>query len=269
MRVFQIDSFTDRPFAGNPAAVVLLDVRRDAAWMQAVAAEMNLAETAFLENGGRQFDPADDSYRLRWFTPTVEVDLCGHATLASAHALWHLGATAATLRFETRSGELTATRAGDEIALDFPVDPPSAVDEATSAAVGKALGVAPAWVGRGGSKYLALLEDDAAVRAAAPDFSAVRALDAMGVIVTAVADEAPGTADFVSRFFAPAVGIDEDPVTGSAHCCLAPFWVDRLGRNPLLGYQASPRGGFVGVTLEGGRVRLAGKAVTVLRGEID
>jgi PhzF family phenazine biosynthesis protein len=271
VRVLQIDSFTDRPFAGNPAAVVLLDDVRDDAWMQAVAAEMNLAETAFLsahEEAG--------SYGLRWFTPTVEVDLCGHATLASAHALWESGVAAAPLRFETRSGWLSADRDGDAIMLDFPADPPAPVDEAETARVAAALELAPTWVGRARDKFIALLEDETTVRTARPDFAAVRALDATGVIVTAPADERAAAgqaaegppADFVSRFFAPAIGIDEDPVTGAAHCVLGPFWVDRLGRNPLLGYQASTRGGHVGVAVNGDRVRLSGRAVTVLRGEL-
>jgi PhzF family phenazine biosynthesis protein len=184
--------------------------------------------------------------------------------------------TAAPLRFETRSGWLSADRDGEAIVLDFPADPPAEVDQAEAAGVAQALRLSPSWVGRTPSKYLALLEDEAAVRAARPDFAAVRALDAMGVIVTAPADgEVTGhhvgrepPPDFVSRFFAPAVGIDEDPVTGAAHCVLGPFWVDRLKRHPLLGYQASARGGHVGVTVDGDRVRLSGRAVTVLRGEL-
>jgi PhzF family phenazine biosynthesis protein len=262
MRVFQVDSFTAQPFRGNPAGVVLLDEPRDAGWMQAVAAELNLPETAFLEATA---DPA--AFGLRWFSPTVEVELCGHATLASAHTLWQTGSPADRLRFTTRSGELTAERIADDIVLDFPADPPSEVEPAAADRVAVALGTTARWTGRGRDKFFALLDDEDAVRKVDPDFEAVRALDAMGVIVTAPA--ASGHADFVSRFFAPAVGIDEDPVTGAAHCCLAPFWTDRLGERPLLGYQASARGGFVGVEFNGSRVRLSGRAVTVLRGEMD
>jgi predicted PhzF superfamily epimerase YddE/YHI9 len=263
MRLFQIDSFTDRLFAGNPAGVVLLDEPRDAAWMQAVAAEMNLAETAFLQSREEA-----GCYDLRWFTPMVEVDLCGHATLASAHALWQSGEESERLRFVTRSGELTADRSGEGIRLDFPVDAPYALaDAGLAGAVAAALGVQARWIGRNSDKYLVEVADETTVRSVRPEFSQVGALDAMGVIVTARADR-DGPADFVSRFFAPAVGIDEDPVTGAAHCCLAPFWSAQLGRDELLGYQASARGGFVGVAVIGDRVLLTGRAVTVFRAEL-
>lgn len=262
MRLFQVDSFTEQPFTGNPAGVVLLDEPRDASWMQAVAAEMNVAETAFLEQ-----DDEPGHYRLRWFSPSVEVELCGHATLASAHVLWQFGGAPERLRFATRSGELTALRHGDGIVLDFPSDPPAAVDERVAARVAAALGVPAEWIGCGRNKYLALVDAEETVRRLEPDLDAIRDLDAEGVIVTAAATMPD--ADFVSRFFAPALGIPEDPVTGAAHCCLAPFWSERLGRSPLTGYQASTRGGFVGVEPTGDRVRLAGRAVTVLRGEID
>jgi PhzF family phenazine biosynthesis protein len=268
VRLFHIDSFTDRPFSGNPAGVVLLDEPRDAAWMQAVAAELNLPETAFLEaDPGAATDAVAGCYGLRWFSPTVEIDLCGHATLASAHALWQLGEASTLLRFATRSGELTATRADDGIVLDFPVDPPEAVDAPTAERVASSLGVTALWVGRGRNKFFVLVDAEDTVRSTTPDFAAVRALPADGVIVTAPATMAE--ADFVSRFFAPAIGIDEDPVTGSAHCCLAPFWSERLGRSPLVGYQASARGGSMTVQPDGDRVRLTGRAVTVLRGEIS
>jgi predicted PhzF superfamily epimerase YddE/YHI9 len=268
MRFLQIDSFTDRPFAGNPAGVCLLDEPRDDAWMQAVAAEVNAAETAFLQ----QCDEPG-RYRLRWFSPAVEVDLCGHATLASAHALWQTGwgATAPpdALLFDTRSGTLGAERVDGDIRLDFPADPPVALsDPELVDLVTKVVGIEARWVGRNSDKYLVVATDAAAVRAVTPDIAGVRALDAMGVIVTAQAD--PGDrADVVSRFFAPAVGIDEDPVTGAAHCCLGPYWASELGRDTLLGYQASARGGYVGVTVVGDRVLLTGQAVTVIRGEID
>jgi PhzF family phenazine biosynthesis protein len=260
MRIHQVDSFTTEPFRGNPAGVCLLEEPRDARWMQDVAAEMNLAETAFLERRG----PGE--FGLRWFSPTLEVDLCGHATLASAHTLWEWGEQCAQLRFATRSGELRAERAGGRIRLDFPAAPPSAVPVAPGLV--EALGVVPGWIGRSRTDYLVELADEAAVRAVEPDFAAIRALGVRGVIVTARA-AAETEADFVSRFFAPSVGVDEDPVTGSAHCCLGPYWCDKLGRAELVGYQASRRGGYVHVAPAGDRVALTGSAVTVLRGEID
>lgn len=283
MRLFQVDAFTSRLFHGNPAGVVLLDEPREASWMQSVAAEMNLAETAFLEAG-----PEPGSYGLRWFTPTVEVDLCGHATLASAHALWESGKATNRLRFATRSGELTAERTAEGIELDFPADAPTALtdralaDEVVAAlrleAAGDAASTAAAgdvvrWVGRNRDKFVVELRDEAAVRAVRPDVRRIAGFDAMGVIVTADADEidrpdAPGRVDFVSRFFAPAVGIDEDPVTGAAHCALGPYWAERIGRTRLLGYQASARGGYVGVALEGPRALLTGQAVTVFHAEL-
>lgn len=257
--IYQVDAFADRPFAGNPAAVVLLDAPRDDRWMQQLAGEMNLAETAFVLREG-------DAWRLRWFTPAVEVDLCGHATLATAQTLWETGrlSEGETARFLTRSGVLTAVQRGDTIELDFPLqavepaEPPAGLEEA--------LGAQPAWLGRAGSNLLALYASEAQIRELTPDFRALRALDCQGVIVTAQATM-PGY-DFVSRYFAPAAGIDEDPVTGSAHCALAPFWSARLGRDELNGYQASARGGGVRVRVVGDRVRLGGAAVTVLRGEL-
>ncbi len=280
MRLFQVDAFTDRLFAGNPAGVVLLDGPSgtpDDAWMQAVAAEMNLAETAFLE---ARLEPG--SYGLRWFTPAVEVDLCGHATLASAHALWESGESAQRLRFATRSGELSAARVEGGIQLDFPADAPEEVtDRALAGAVVAGLGEGAGrdgvrWIGRSSDKFLVELRDEAAVRALRPEFARIAELDAMGVIVTARADDrsppdAPDRGngvDVVSRFFAPAVGIDEDPVTGAAHCCLAPYWAERLERPTFLGYQASARGGYVGVELVGERVLLTGQAVTFFRTEL-
>jgi predicted PhzF superfamily epimerase YddE/YHI9 len=262
-RISQVDSFTDTPFRGNPAAVCVLEGERDDAWMQDVAREMNLAETAFLRRAGA-------AWQLRWFTPLVEVDLCGHATLAAAHILWEQRQSdaPAELRFETRSGLLTARRAGGWIELDFPAlpaapaDPPNGLLDALGAAEVVA-------VARSRFDYLVELADAAAVRRVAPDFGALRRVEARGVIITAPSDMESGTgSDFVSRFFAPAVGVDEDPVTGSAHCCLAPWWVARLGRDRLVGYQASARGGIVRVALRGDRVLLAGQAVTVLVGEL-
>jgi PhzF family phenazine biosynthesis protein len=259
MRFFQVDAFTPTPFAGNPAAVLVLAAPAPDRWMQQVASEMNLSETAFLVPRGGDFD-------LRWFTPAVEVDLCGHATLASAHVLWTEGFLdpGATARFHTRSGLLTAARQGDWIELDFPATPAAPV--APPAGLFAALGATSTWVGCGRLDYLVLLRDEAEVRGLQPDHRALRGLGVRGVIVTAAATT-PGY-DFVSRFFAAGVDIDEDPVTGSAHCTLGPFWRERLGRDEMVGYQASARGGVVKVRVAGERVRLAGQAVTVARGEL-
>lgn len=257
--LFIVDAFADVPFSGNPAAVCLLDGDADARWMQQVAAELNLSETAFLR---RQ---AADEWDLRWFTPQVEVDLCGHATLASAHVLWHeRSAGRNALTFHTRSGPLVARPGEDGIGLDFPACPPTAAPR--DPALAQALGTQPLWVGRGGQDLLAVLDHAEAVRALAPDFARLAGLDARGVIVTAESDRAEY--DFISRFFAPGVGLPEDPVTGSAHCVLGPYWGDRLGRQVVRGYQASARGGTVDVRLDGPRVELRGRARTVLRGSL-
>jgi PhzF family phenazine biosynthesis protein len=258
-RIVQVDAFTDRPFAGNPAAVCIMDRPRDEPWMRNVAMEMNLSETAFLH-------PAEDGWNLRWFTPAAEVALCGHATLATAHVLWqdgHLPADAEA-RFHTLSGVLTARRQGDWIALDFPAKP----EQQAPAPEGleRALGVQPVYVGRSHFDWLVEVESEDAVRALQPDLGLLGTVDARGVIVTARGGE--GGHDFVSRFFAPRVGVPEDPVTGSAHCVLAPFWAARLGRDELTGFQASRRGGVVRVRVAGDRVILAGQAVTVMRGEL-
>jgi len=256
--IAQVDAFTDRPFAGNPAAVCVLPAARDARWMQSVAAEMNLAETAFLvqRSGGHD---------LRWFTPTVEVDLCGHATLASAHVLWESGQLPAgqEARFETRSGLLLARQAGDWIEMDFPADPPAQMAAVNGLAA--ILGCDPVWVGKGRFDLFVELDSEETVRALKPHLQALAALPYRGMVVTAQSAE---PYDFVSRFFGPASGIDEDPVTGSAHCALGPFWQQRLGRDDLVGFQASARGGEVKVRPAGDRVILAGKAITVLRGEL-
>lgn len=259
MRLFVVDAFTDRPFAGNPAAVCLVEGERDDGWHQRVAAEVNLPETAFLQPGG-------DEWRLRWFTPTVEVDLCGHATLASAHVLWELGAEASVLAFRTRSGLLTAERRDHEILLDFPADPPERI--AGPAGLGAALGCELIWTGRGRFDLLVQVAEAETVRRLAPDMTALRQFDTRSVVVTAEADGRDGPADFVSRVFGPRTGIDEDPVTGSAHCTLGSFWAERIGRTDLRGYQASARGGYVGVRLAGDRAILSGQAVTVIRGEL-
>jgi PhzF family phenazine biosynthesis protein len=258
-RIVQVDAFTAEAFRGNPAAVCVLDEARDAAWMQRVAAEMNLAETAFLE-------PRGDGFGLRWFTPAVEVDLCGHATLASAHVLWESGRlrSSESARFHTKSGLLTAERRGDWIELDFPATPEEECAAPTGLAVG--LGAEPRYVGRSKFDYLVELDSEDAVARLRPDSARLAAIPTRGVIVTA--RSARPDFDFVSRFFAPAVGIDEDPVTGSAHCCLAPFWSRRLRKEDFLARQISARGGVLKVCLAGDRVLLAGQAVTVLRGDL-
>ena len=255
----QVDAFTREAFSGNPAGVCMLGEPRPDAWMQHVAAEMNLSETAFLV-------PEGDGFRLRWFTPTVEVELCGHATLASAHVLWEDGELAPRqeARFHTQSGLLTARQAGELIELDFPAKPTEATP--VPAGLAEALGVEPLECARSHFDLLALFAAEEDVRRLAPDFAALKRLPVRGLIVTAPADDA--SYDFVSRFFAPAVGVDEDPVTGSAHCALAPFWAARLGKEAMVGYQASPRGGVVRVRVAGDRVRLGGTAVTVFRGEL-
>ena len=262
-RLWGVDAFAREPFRGNPAAVCVLDRPADPVWMQHVAAEMNLSETAFV--WGAAVDPG--CWRLRWFTPTMEVALCGHATLASAHVLWESGlvASADPIRFQTeRSGELRCVREGDGIAMDFPACP---AREATApTGLVRALGVTPVWVGRTEYDYLCELPDASAVRTLCPDFRTLAAIEARGIIVTALAGEAGH--DFVSRFFAPAAGVPEDPVTGSAHCALAPYWSARLGRATLTGWQASSRGGEVRVRWEGDRVWLGGQAVTVWEGQL-
>jgi predicted PhzF superfamily epimerase YddE/YHI9 len=254
-----VDAFTDRAFAGNPAAICVLDGPADEVWMKLVAREMNLSETAFLH-------PEGEGWRLRWLTPTVEVDLCGHATLAAAHVLWQSGRLAPdeAARFETRSGSLFARQADGMIELDLPSRPAAACDP--PAELLAALGASAVWVGKNVFDYCIEVADEAAVRALAPDHAALAKLAVRGVIVTARATT-PGI-DFVSRFFAPGSGIPEDPVTGSAHCCLGPLWAERLGRRELRAAQVSPRGGFLRVTVAGDRVRLAGHAVTVLEGQI-
>ena len=259
LTIVQVDAFTSTPYAGNPAAVCVLPMARDERWMRDVAREMNLSETAFLL-------AEDDGYRLRWFTPAVEVALCGHATLASAHVLWQDGhlATGAPARFHTKSGLLTAEQRGDWIELDFPAT--HAAPSPLPPGLAEALGVTPRWSGRSKFDYLLEVESEATVRALAPDFTSLKRVEARGVMVTSRA-ATPGY-DFVSRFFAPRVGVDEDPVTGSAHCALTPFWSERLQQSEMTAFQASRRGGVLRVRLAGDRVGLGGQAVTVLRGEL-
>ncbi|MEA3054860.1 MAG: hypothetical protein QOD30_292 [Actinomycetota bacterium] len=260
--LYQVDAFTDVPFAGNPAGVTLLSEPADPAWMLNVAAEMNLAETAFLVR------TAPGAYDLRWFSPAVEIDLCGHATLASAHVLWSEGIDdAPELRFQTRSGELRASRLGDgRIELDFPVNPP--VDGPLDDRVLDALAVKPVRTAATANGWLLVEVASAAeVRAASPDLVRLASVTQHAVVVTAAAE--PGRdVDIVSRVFGPAVGIPEDPVTGSAHCVLAAWWCQRVGRDGIEAEQASARGGRLTVVLDGERVRLRGSAVTTVKGEL-
>jgi len=256
--ITQVDAFTSQPFAGNPAAVCILSKAPEEQWMRDVAREMNLSETAFLV-------PQDGGYNLRWLTPEVEVDLCGHATLAAAHVLWeedHLAAAQA--RFHTRSGVLLAERKGDWIEMDFPAKREEAAEPPADLA--GALGLTPVYVGRNQFDYLVEVESAAALRGARPDHGVLRKLPVRGIIVTARSDTPEY--DFISRFFAPGSGIDEDPVTGSSHACLGPYWNKRLGQTEFVAYQASARGGVVRVRCAGDRVFLGGQAVTVLRGEL-
>jgi PhzF family phenazine biosynthesis protein len=263
VRYTQVDAFSTEPFRGNPATVMVLDALPSAAWMQRVAAELGLPATAFVvkpSDGGTVFG-------LRWFTRAAELQLCGHGTLASSRVLWEDGLAAAgePIAFEAPSGALRASRHAEWIELDFPATPP--VEAAPPAGLAEALGVTPSWVGRSRFDVVAILDDETAVRNARPDLGALRRVEARGVILSAAANAGSGF-DFVSRFFAPAIGIDEDSVTGSAHCCLAPYWAARLERNEMVGYQASPRGGVVRVRVAGDRVVLGGQTALVARGEL-
>ena len=260
IRCWQVDAFTNRPFGGNPAAVCWLEDDVPDDWMQAVAAEMNLAETAFVR-------PRGDGFGLRWFTPEVEVPLCGHATLASAHVLWSEGilSPAEPIRFQTQqSGVLSCRRTQGAIEMDFPATPAQSIDP--PADLLSALGVSATSVGKTPFDHLVVVENADIVRKLSPDFRRLKDFPTRGVIVTSRSDNS--RFDFVSRFFAPAVGIDEDPVTGSAHCCLAPYWAGVLGKTEMTAFQASARGGIVRVRSLGERVALGGEAVTVWRGEL-
>jgi PhzF family phenazine biosynthesis protein len=259
IEMYQVDAFTDKPFGGNPAAVCILNEPASDQWMQQLAQEMNLSETAYLLRQA-------DGYSLRWFTPAVEVDLCGHATLASAHILWQTGLLPSDeeVHFHTKSGLLTANRQDDWIELNFPEEPEEPATPPDSLI--EALGVAPKYVGRNRFAFLLQLASEDEVRQVQPDFGLLLKSTSLGAMVTSRADSSQY--DFVSRFFAPGAGIDEDPVTGSAHCCLGPFWAGRLGKMEMVGFQASARGGVVGVRLDGDRVYLKGQAVTVLRGTL-
>ncbi|MEN6664268.1 MAG: PhzF family phenazine biosynthesis protein [Phycisphaerae bacterium] len=283
--IFHVDAFTDKPFAGNPAAVCLLNEPAEAAWMQRVAAEMNLSETAFVA-------PRGEGYSLRWFTPACEVELCGHATLASAHVLYEQDRAGAgeAIRFHTASGLLTMHRRDGWIEMDFPAE--AAHEAPPAAGMLAALGIAGGqgkmrgrdlsmrdlslgdahatkqvtFVGRNRFDYIIELSSEAALRALAPNWAMLLPVETRGVIVTCTCDDR--RFDFVSRFFCPAVGVNEDPVTGSAHCCLGPYWQGRLGKSELTGYQASARGGVVRLRVSGPRVMLMGQAVTVTEGTI-
>ncbi len=259
--IYQVDAFADKPFAGNPAGVCILDGPADEVWMQSVAMEMNLSETAFVvPREGGDFD-------LRWFTPAVEVALCGHATLATSHILWETGILKReeVARYHTQSGVLQARQVDGLIELDFPSTPPEDCD--TPDGLLQALGIKSAiYVGQPRCDYLVEVESEGIVRGLAPDFAKLHFLGVRGVMVTAISSS--DEYDFVSRFFAPGAGIDEDPVTGSAHCALTPYWSAKLGKTELSAYQASARGGQLKCTLAGDRVKLAGRAITVLRGEL-
>jgi PhzF family phenazine biosynthesis protein len=259
--IYFVDAFTDRPFAGNPAAVCFPDRPRDDAWMQALAKEIGFSETAFLL-------PLANGYSLRWFTPAIEVDLCGHATLAGAHILWESGRLAAAepAIFHSRSGRLSAKKRQELIELDFPCAPVS--DVTPPEGLLESLGLQAAWVGRSKSNYFVVVESEELVRTATPDFPSLKKCfhGEVGVIVSS-RSSSPDY-DVVSRFFAPGAGIDEDPVTGSAHCSIGPYWSQLLGKDELRAFQASARGGFLWVRTGAERVFIAGQAVTVMQGRL-
>ncbi|WNC32419.1 MULTISPECIES: PhzF family phenazine biosynthesis protein [unclassified Thermosynechococcus] len=259
--LYQVDAFTQEPFRGNPAAVCVLGTFFEDATLAAIAREMNLSETAFVV-------PLASGFHLRWFTPVAEVDLCGHATLATAHVLWQHQGVVGDLEFHTRSGLLCAQRLGDWIALDFPQQPVMPLaDQQVQASIIAALGTPPIFMGQAGSDLLVDLVDASAVAQLKPDFDQIARLPCRGLIVTAQANGAEY--DIVSRFFAPQLGIPEDPVTGSAHCSLYPYWRAKLGKDKLLAYQASARGGVIKIhPHRGDRLRLLGQAVTIFAGEL-
>ena len=265
MRLLLIDAFTSEAFAGNSAAVCLLPTPRDERWMQLVAREMNLAATAFVCRRPSNSGP-NAGFELRWFTATVELSLCGHGTLAAAHALWETReiGPAEVARFHTKSGVLTAERRQGLIELDFPATPPEPAE--APADLVEALGVPPLFVGKSRFDYLVEVANEGDVRSLAPDLARISTLPVRGVMVTSRA--AASGVDFVSRFFAPATGIDEDPVTGSAHCCLGPYWSAKLGKVELHARQLSVRGGSIRVKVAADRVKLGGYAVTVMRGDL-
>jgi len=258
MKVYQVDAFTDIIFKGNPAGVCILSGPVHEKWMQDISMEMNLSETAFLY---RQ----KDGFNLRWFTPEEEEELCGHATLSSAHILWETGELdhSDEAIFYTRSGRLTAKKDGEYIVLDFPMEEDTQV--ATPKLIELSLGVPILYTGKNRMDYIVEVEDEEVVRNLQPDFDILAGLEARGLIITSRSTDK--RYDFVSRFFSPGSDIHEDPVTGSAHCCLAPFWEKRLGKKKFVAYQSSKRGGLLKVTTSGNRVNIAGKAVTVFCAE--
>lgn len=260
MKIFKVDAFTDKPFMGNPAAVCLMPMPKNELWMQSIAQEMNVSETAFIH-------PTKDGYNMRWFTPVTEVELCGHATLAGAHVLWEANylTTNEVAKFNTKSGLLTARRKENWIELNFPAEP--AQDTETPPNLIEALGVDPLYVGKNRFDFIVEVESEEEVKNMKPDFHLLARLPARGIIVTS--QSKTSEYDFISRFFAPAAGINEDPVTGSAHCCLGPYWQTKLAKDKFVAFQASPRGGVVKVRINEGRVHLTGQAVTILRGELE
>ena len=257
--IYQVDAFTNTPFCGNSAAICLLSEPKDEIWMQNVAAEMNLSETAFLY---RQ----DEGYNLRWFTPAIEVDLCGHATLAAAHALYEAGhiGDKELVKFSTRSGFLTATRADNMIELNFPKEPADEAKNIPANLLG-ALHVRPTFVGKNRLDYLIEVASVEEVQNLTPNFDQLKSLKMRGVMVTA---KSQSECDFVSRYFAPGAGINEDPVTGSAHCCLGPYWAKKLGKNDLVAHQISKRKGILYLRLADDRIYIRGQAVTIFKGEL-
>jgi PhzF family phenazine biosynthesis protein len=257
--LYVVDAFTDHAFSGNPAGVCLLSVARETEWMQQVAFEMNLSETAFVLK-------RESGFSLRWFTPTTEVDLCGHATLASAHILWENRVLSAneTIHFHTRSDILTAKKTGDRIEMGFPAM--YARPEEFSSELLSVFKINPLYVGKFNDRQLIEVQNAGIVRGLNPDFAKLKQLKERGIVITSVSDSPDY--DFISRYFAPWVGVNEDPVTGTSHCCLATYWSKRLQKTELRAYQASARGGFLTVKLEGERVLLGGQAVTVLKGDL-
>jgi len=259
MKIYQVDAFAAKPFKGNPACVCLMNSEKSEEWMQNVAMEMNLSETAFLTK-------SKDGFDLRWFTPTTEVDLCGHATLASAHIIWETGILPrdAQAKFYTKSGLLSAVKDGDWIEMNFPKVPQEECEPFDELYMG--LGVRPSYVGRSNRDYLIEVESEEIVKGAKPDFEQLRAVDSDGFIITSVSQTTDY--DFVSRFFAPRLGVNEDPVTGSAHCVLGPYWAEKLLKQELIGLQASKRTGVVKLKVQRVRINIIGKAVTVFKGDL-
>jgi len=259
MKIFQVDAFTSRMFAGNPAGVCIFMTNETDEWMQDMASEMNLSETAFLKK-------RDDGYDLRWFTPNREVDLCGHATLAAAHVLYETGTETGEMdiKFYTRSGSLSAKKIGNWIELNFPSEEDEAVPDVPE--IIRGINARHLYLGKNRMDYIIEVESETILRELEPDIGILKKVGTRGFIVTSRSDDKK--IDFVSRFFAPAFAVDEDPVTGSAHCCLGPYWKRKLGKNEFVAYQASKRGGLLKVRVKGDRVHLSGEAVTVFSGEV-